>query len=703
MNTFTTDKGTFSYIWWHEFTVDMLPTGLKVFKNGYINIPAAFDIETTSFYSKKYDKDIATMWIWQFGIGDLVILGRTWEQFKFLIDVINLWLTDLYKGATLLILDHNFSFEFQWIKGWFKWNRDKNNIPEIFAKNDRSILYAKTGCVEFRDTLALTDLPLAKLQKNYGLDVGKLKGDLDYNILRHSETETITNEELAYCINDVKVLCDLFNKYIAPEFFEIDKILPLTSTGLVRQDMMEEFKTMTKEEQKKMRSKIRNAQPSEQIYHIFREWLFRGGYVHANTIACNYLGDNEKFWSLDLKSAHPTQMLLRLFPYKFHKRNNNCFKEVLDDSRKGTYAFFGIFVFKNIRSRTYHSYESKSKIISEVGGKYENGRLIEAESMKVCITDVDWKIYEMLYDWDYVEPTLLYQAKYEPLPDYVRKTVMKYFTLKETLPKDSIEYMRAKRKLNSCFGCCATGLPEQELIFDENMNEMRLSGSIKDYDDLIRWLILLPQWAIWIAAYTRLDIVRSITEDGTTTNYGLDCIYYDTDSNKVRNPELHKWWFDKFNKERYEEVQKMECYDFDRKLFAKIGSFDFEYEGSRYKVLGAKRYLVEHDNETQVTVAGMVKGSLEEYCEKNNLDIWDEFSDALYLSEEDSHKKTTVYTDEFIEDDLRDFEGKTYHIKERSCVAIVPIPFTMSVEAEFMNRIMMLKKERERMIFKGVW
>ena len=701
MNTFTTDKGTFSYMWFKEFSFDMLPNDLKVFKNGYINIPAAFDIETTSFYSKKYDKDIATMWIWQFGLGEYNILGRTWEEFEHLIEILNRWLSS-YKEATLLILDHNFSFEFQWIKGWLKWNRNKNNVPEIFAKSDRSILYAKTGYCEFRDTLSLTDLPLAKLQKNYGLDVGKLKGDLDYEVLRHSETKTITNEELAYCINDVRVLCDFFNKYIVPEFFEVDKLLPLTSTGLVRQDMMEEFKAMSKEDQKKMRSRIRNAQPSEQIYHIFREWLFRGGYVHANTIACNYLGE-EKFWSVDLKSAHPSQMLLKPFPYKFHKRNNNCFKQVLDDAREGKYAFFGIFEFKNIRSRTYHSYESKSKIISETGGKYENGRLIEAATLKVCITDIDFFNYEMLYDWDYVEPTLLYQAKYEPLPDYVRKTVMKYFTLKETLPKDSIEYMRAKRKLNSCFGCCATSLPEQELIFDEDLNEMRLSGDFRSYDELVRWLILLPQWAIWIAAYTRNDIVRSITEDGTTKNYGLDCIYYDTDSNKVRNPELHKWWFDNFNKERFEAVQRMECYDFDRKLFEKIGRFEFEYEADRFKVLGAKRYLVEHDNEVQVTVAGMVKGSLEEYCEKNELDIWEEFSDNLYLSEKDSKKKTTVYTDEYIEDNLRDYEGNLYNIKERSCVAIVPIPFTMSIEAEFLNRINILKKERERMIYKGVW
>ena len=83
--------------------------------------------------------------------------------------------------------------------------------------------------------------------------------------------------------------------------------------------------------------------------------------------------------------------------------------------------------------------------------------------------------------------------------------------------------------------------------------------------------------------------------------------------------------------------------------------------------------------------------------------IWEEFTNNLYLSPEDSKKKTTVYTDESVDDILTDFEGNKCHIFERSCVAIVPIPFTMSIEAEFLNRIETLKKERERMVYKGVW
>ena len=99
----------------------------------------------------------------------------------------------------------------------------------------------------------------------------------------------------------------------------------------------------------------------------------------------------------------------------------------------------------------------------------------------------------------------------------------------------------------------------------------------------------------------------------------------------------------------------------------------------------------------------MVKGSLEAYCEKNGLDIWEEFADNLKLPAGDSWKKTTVYYDKAFEDTLTDYKGQTEKIEEGSCVAIIDIPFTMSLEEEFINRIEALRSERERMIHKGVF
>lgn len=691
--SFKTDEGKFTYIPAEKFDISRLKLSTKKYRFEYLNVGCAFDIETTSYYSEKYKKDLATMYVWQLGINEDTIIGRTWAEFVRVMNELNKWAED--NNGVILCLDQNLSFEFQFIKSIFDWNKNKEGYPDIFAKDDRTILYARWKNIEFRDTLALTGMSLKRYKKNYGLDVGKLEGDLDYSLYRHSDTP-ITPKELSYCINDVQVLTNFFKKYLVPHYLKEGKKIPLTSTGIVRQDIKDSFNELPKEEKKKLRTKLQNAQPSEEIYKLWRNWLFRGGLVHASTIACNYLWESE-FGSYDLKSAHPGQMLARKMPWKYNRRNKSQWDKVLKQARTGDYGFFGVFKFYNIRCSGYHSLESKNKIIdASEDAVYENGRLVFASYIKVCLIEVDFFNYEDLYEWKDYEVTVLYQAKFDYLPDYVRKIVCKYFTLKETLPKDSVEYGLAKRKLNGIFGMAATGLPEREVVFNPDKNEMELSENSKSYKDLTQYLLMLPQWSIQIAAYTRRDIVKSIIA------CGFDSMYYDTDSNKIMNYSVHKDWFDKFNEERKALNRQCNTYEYDKKYFERIGCFELEYIGTRFKVLGAKRYLVEHDNEVQVTVAGMVKGSLEKYCKKHDLDIWEEFTDDLYLPAGDSEKKTTVYTDFAFDDAITDYLGEAYPVSEGSCVAIIDIPFTMSMEEDFINRIETLSSERERMIHKGV-
>ena len=691
--SFKLDTGKFSYIPVEKFDISRLKLSTTKYRFEYLKVGCAFDIETTSYYSKKYNKDLATMYIWQLGINKDTVIGRTWEEFKHVMEILNDYAKE--NDGTILCLIQNLSFEFQFIKSLFDWNKNSEGYPDIFAKDDRTILYARWKNIEFRDTLALTGMSLSRFQKNYNLDVGKLKGDLDYALMRHSETP-VTKRELSYCINDVQVLTDFFYKYLVPEYLEKGKKIPLTSTGIVRCDIKEEFNSLDKDIKKRLQSRLRNAQPTEDIYKLWRNYLFRGGLVHASTIACNYLWEDE-FGSYDLKSAHPGQMLAKKFPWKYNKRNKSQWPHVLDQARSGDYGFFGIFKFYNIRCSGYHSLESKNKIIeASPDAVYENGRLVYATYIKVCLIEQDFFNYEDLYEWSSYSVSVLYQAKLDYLPDYVRKVVCKYFVLKETLPKDSVEYGLAKRKLNGIFGMAATSLPEREVVFNPETNEMELSATSKQYEELVRYLIMLPQWAIQIAAYTRRDIVKSIVA------CGFDSMYYDTDSNKIMNYNKHEAWFKKFNEERRALNIQCNTFEYDKKYFERIGGFELEYIGTRFKVLGAKRYLVEHDNETQVTVAGMVKGSLEKYCEKYGLNIWDEFTDDLFLPAGESEKKTTVYYDHEFTDKLTDYEGTTREIHEGSSVAIIDIPFTMSMEEDFINRIEALSHERERMIHKGV-
>ena len=691
---FVVDGQKFSYIPVKNFDLNKLKLSKEKFRYNYLKIACAFDIETTSYYSAKYDTNLATMYIWQLSLDSDTIVGRTWGEFIRVMEALNDFAAA--NEGVILCLIQNLSFEFQFIKSLFKWKLTKEGYPDIFAKDDRTILYAKYKNIEFRDTLALTGMGLARFKKNYGLSVDKLVGDLDYSLYRHSKTP-VTNKELAYCINDVQILSDFFYKYLFPEYIRPGKKIPLTSTGIVRNDIKESFNELPKEERKKLRNRIKNSQPSEAVYKLWRNYLFRGGLVHASTIACNYLWEDE-FGSYDLKSAHPGQMLAKKFPWKYNRRDVKKWPEVVNAARTEDFGFFGVFKFYNIRCSGYHSLESKNKIIeASPDAVYENGRLVFASYIKVCLLEVDFFNYEDLYDWERFDVTVLYQAKLEPLPDYVRKVVCKYFVLKETLPKDTPEYNGSKRRLNGIFGMFATGLPEREVIFNPETNEMELSPQSKSYAELTQYLIMLPQWAIQTAAYTRRDIVKSIKA------CGFDSMYYDTDSNKIMNFKEHKAWFDNFNEERKKLNASVNTFEYDKKFFEKIGGFELEYVGSRFKVLGAKRYLVEHDGKTQVTVAGMVKGSLEAYCEKNNLNIWEQFDDNLKLPAGDSWKKTTVYTDTAFEDILTDYTGQTEKIEEGSCVAIIDIPFTMSLEEEFINRIEALSHERERMIHKGVF
>ena len=165
----------------------------------------------------------------------------------------------------------------------------------------------------------------------------------------------------------------------------------------------------------------------------------------------------------------------------------------------------------------------------------------------------------------------------------------------------------------------------------------------------------------------------------------------------------------------------MDTFGYDPNTFLRLGCFEDEYEMTKFQVLGAKRYIVEYKNdkgemETHVTIAGVKKGSLEDYCEKEGLSIWEYFTayltppkkrnkkqiKVLEIPRDRSGKTTTVYTDEAFDDYLVDFNGDGAEIHEESCVAIIDIPFKLNVTREFLEQILSKKEERKNQIYKGV-
>ena len=75
----------------------------------YYNLVTAFDIETT----RNPDDDQAWMYIWMWGFEDIgVLIGRTWEELQTAMERIR----ERIGSNTLVILVHNLSFEFQFLR-----------------------------------------------------------------------------------------------------------------------------------------------------------------------------------------------------------------------------------------------------------------------------------------------------------------------------------------------------------------------------------------------------------------------------------------------------------------------------------------------------------------------------------------------------------------------------------------------------------
>lgn len=191
----------------------------------YYDAQCSFDIETSSFRSTGNDEKVAVMYEWTLGLYGAVIIGRTWEDFvKVLTTIADTLRTN--KRTRLIIYVHNLAYEFQFMRKWFGWDK-------VFAVDTRRPVYAITTTgIEFRCSYILSGYSLAKIGKDLQtFQIRKLTGSLDYKKIRHSETP-LTDEEKAYCVNDVKVVM----AYIAERIEQDGGLIhiPLTKTGYVR-------------------------------------------------------------------------------------------------------------------------------------------------------------------------------------------------------------------------------------------------------------------------------------------------------------------------------------------------------------------------------------------------------------------------------------------------------------------------------------
>ena len=647
----------------------------------YLNIESSFDIEVSSFYEG--DEKRATMYAWVFGIGGKTILGRTWD------DAIKLfnYLSDYYSldlQHRIIIYVHNLSYEFQFIKNYFNWDK-------VFAIEERKPIYAVTTIgIEFRCSYLLSGYSLETVGKNLKkYRVEKKTGDLDYSLMRHSQTP-LTEKELGYIENDALVVM----AYIKEEIERLGNItrIPLTKTGYVRNYCRKSCCYKKKWfDNRSLMGELQIQSPQE---YLQLKRAFQGGFTHANHWYVGKVMKNVS--SYDFTSSYPSVMMSERFPMSSAKLVTIKNRDEFDFYLKRYCCMFDVR-FINISPKVDFEHPiSISKCRELKHYISDNGRLVECESMVTTITDVDFEIIEKFYKWEKMQIRNMRIYKRGFLPKNFILSIIKLYEDKTTLKGVEgmeLEYQHSKENLNSTYGMTVTDICRVviEYITEWTTNSPDLKESLDKYNKSYKRFLFYP-WGVWITAYARRNLFTGIY------SMKYDYIYSDTDSLKITNAKDHQEYFDAYNREIERKLKEMcELYEIDFSRISPItlegkkkliGVWDYEGDYSRFKTLGAKRYMTESNGELSLTVSGVNKKYAIPYLLKkygSNTNVFNAFEEGLLIEPEGTGKNIHTYIDEYHSGELVDYLGVASHYSESSVVHMESTSYELSFATEFIN------------------
>lgn len=419
--------------------------GRKIRK--YVGITTAFDIETSVIPGTEQ----AVMYIWQWCFNDVVVIGRTWDEF---LELMNRIRRSLPEQSWMVVYVHNLSHEFQYLKGIYSFTEN-----DVFAVGSRQVVKCDMfGCFEFRCSYKLTNMSLAQFTSRMNVEHKKLSGEeFDYSKVRYPWME-LDPQELAYCVNDVAGLVEAVNALMARDGDTLSTI-PLTSTGYVRRDAKRAMKEGTHY------TEIRGMMPTYEVYVALRE-AFRGGNTHASRFMAGDIIYNVH--SADRSSSYPAELfkeypMTQFIPIMKSDLNMGYIQRCITIRHKALLLRIGI---KNLRLRDPYwpcPYLSKDKCRniheasyvadSEHTDMIDNGRILEADYLETTITDLDLDIICSEYTGEIIFHQGWY-ASYKPLPKAFTDEVIKYYRNKTELKGvkgQEIYYDKAKALLNSLY------------------------------------------------------------------------------------------------------------------------------------------------------------------------------------------------------------------------------------------------------------
>ena len=685
----------------------------------YANIPCVIDIETTSFYDENGEK-CACMYCGTIGVNGRSYLFRTYDELLNIIEYIQIrfFLDDKRR---MIFYIHNLSFDFQFIIKHFIIDEEPIKVFSLAKREPIKAIINSLG-IELRCSYVLSGYSLEKtgehLQK---YKVKKLKGDLDYELKRHSKTP-LTETEKGYVLNDGLVVMSYIQEQIESHNNNISNI-PLTKTGEVRSLCRKNCLYGGNKSHKRTGKQFYNYRllmrglsiKSVDEYLQLRNRVFMGGFTHANAFYNNVIVRD--VWSFDFTSSYPYVLISEKYPIGTSKlitiKDTKQFKYYL----KNYCCMFDV-KFVNLRERlTFEHPLSVSHCRNRQNVREDNGRVVSADIIETSMTETDFEVFKRFYQWDkmYIKQFRRYKKEY--LPTEFVKTILELYGNKTTLKgveNMSSEYLYSKEQLNSLYGMCVTDICKPEIEYDVRTGEWKIEPL--DKEEFIKLIckynvkinrVIAYQWGVWCTSYARRNLFTGIY------NAKMNYIYSDTDSIKVRLTKEVEKYIDNYNKNVVIKLQnamnyhklpfdlcKPKTINGEEKL---IGIWDKEYHAKRFKTLGSKRYMVEYDNgDISLTVSCVNKKFAIPYLKTLHKDLFELFDEDLYIPSEyvvdgvkysGTGKNIHTYIDTPQSGVLVDYLGNPGEYNELSSVHIEKSDYTLSISDIYLQYLLSITRK----------
>lgn len=660
------------------------------------NIPSGFDIETTSFHDNGQKRSI--MYLWGFGIDNHITTGRTWDDFIKLLSHVKSIL-GLSDKVELIIYVHNLPYEFQFIRKLFHWD-------SVFLLDDRKPVKCVSEGFVFKCMLKLSGgkslAMAAKDLTRYKID--KLVGGLDYSLLRHSDT-FISSTEYCYMEHDVRVILHYIQEKIENDGNIIR--IPLTNTGYVRRFV----KGYCFKDWGMYHALMSTLTITTEIYNLMKE-CFQGGFVHASHK--HAFKTISHVSSCDLISSYPSVMVLEKFPMSvFQAVDGNITSDDIIRYMKKYACVIRARIYNIIPRIDSDHIISFSKVRHCTDYTLDNGRIITASYLEITMTEVDYLIYRLYYEWEKIIIDTLLVSEKNYLPKPIVESILKIYKNKTLLKgnlDEIVNYMISKNMLNSAYGMIVTDIVRDILSYQDDEftkeSDSHIEDTIEYYNENPQRFLYYP-WGIWVTSYARRNVLNTIAM------LGEDYVYSDTDSIKHLNHKEHSHIFEEYNKQIMDKISKSSLHfriskseympENEKGEKMVIGTWDYEGEYDRFKTIGAKRYMSSQKiyksfiedgisidisyNQYSMTVSGCNKAKGCSYI-RFFKDPFEAFSTGLIIPKKYSGRMTFEYIDEHTEGYITDYTGKTLHYSEESSVYMESSDYSISPMTDYVKYVL---------------